>query len=107
MGSHTTEACLPHQPGHVGCMAPRRKPHLCSEALNPRGELALPLRGAALVGAALPRKRRERLASSDPCRYTYPRAGGRSGHPAHPRVTIMAFQRNVNVNVLPQPTNRK
>ena len=28
--------------------------------------------------------------SSDPCRYTYPRAGGRSGHP---RVTIMACQR--------------
>ena len=31
------EAYLPHQPGHVGCMAPRRKPHLCSEALNSRG----------------------------------------------------------------------
>ena len=44
------EAYLPHQPGHVGCMALRRKPHLCSEALNPRCELALPL-GAALASA--------------------------------------------------------
>ena len=55
LGIHK-EAYLPHQPGLVGCMAPRRKPHLCSEARNPHGSLALPLRGPALASA------RERLA---------------------------------------------
>ena len=54
------EACLPYQPGCVGCMALRRKPHLCSEALNPRCEPAL----HAIVGGSpwLACKRRERLA---------------------------------------------
>ena len=83
-----TEAYLPPQPGHVGCMALRRKPHLCSEALNPRCELALPL----LWGGASPYLQALGAPSStsDPCMQIHlSRAGGRSRHPP---VTIMAYQ---------------